>query len=200
MSCHVMSCHKDGRRLHFDRKSETPTLRSQVFALVSRMLSQAPKHAEDNITMKNASGLSVLDFAMVTNNARIAAFLVELFYIYEKDILCRDDNGNTLLHLMARKGDVTVPTLHTLLSLRYRDPTKVQQRVFLSNVKNGKKEMPIHIAAMSKKCPHNVVQLLAVDMHECLSTPTVDGSLPIHLACQYSSDPALLAALLYYNR
>ncbi len=48
------------------------------------MMAQAPKHAEGNITMKNTSGLSVLDFAMVTNNARIAAFLAELFYIYEQ--------------------------------------------------------------------------------------------------------------------
>ena len=29
---------------------------------------------------------------------------------------------------------------------------------------------------------------------------TSDGSLPIHLACQYSSDPTLLVNLLYYDK
>ena len=33
-----------------------------------------------------------------------------------------------------------------------------------------------------------------------LKSPTFDGSLPIHLACQYSSDPTLLASLLYYDK
>ena len=45
-----------------------------------------------------------------------------------------------------------------------------------------------------------VVQLLVKDMPTCLKSETDDGSLPIHLACQYSSDPTLLACLLYYDK
>jgi hypothetical protein len=101
--------------------------------------------------------------------------------------------------MMARRGDMVAPTLHTLLSLHYRGHND-NKRVYASDVKNGKQQMPIHIAAMNKKCPQHVVQLLARDMPASLGSPMVDGSLPIHLACQYSSDPAYLATLLYYNK
>ena len=33
-----------------------------------------------------------------------------------------------------------------------------------------------------------------------MTSQTADGSLPIHLACQYSTDPTMVATLLYYNR
>ena len=60
--------------------------------------------------------------------------------------------------------------------------------------------MPLHIAAMNKQCAKHTIHLLVKDCPHALRSETVDGSLPIHLACQYSSDPSLIAALLYYDK
>jgi hypothetical protein len=49
------------------------------------------------MVMKNASGLSALDYTTVTNNARIAVFLSEVFYTLGQDIYCRDTAGNTIV-------------------------------------------------------------------------------------------------------
>ena len=46
----------------------------------------------------------------------------------------------------------------------------------------------------------NSIQFQAKDMPTCLKAATDDGSLPIHLACQFSYDPTLLATLLYYDK
>jgi hypothetical protein len=47
--------------------------------------------------MKNASGLSALDYTTVTNNARIAVYLAEIFFTLGQDIFCRDASGNTIV-------------------------------------------------------------------------------------------------------
>ena len=79
-----------------------------------------PLFLTEMIIRKNESGLTALDYATMTNNARIATFLVNVYFIFGQDIFCSDSQGNTLLHMMARKGDVVAPTLSTLLTLRYR--------------------------------------------------------------------------------
>ena len=100
---------------------------------------------------------------------------------------------------MARKGDMVAPTLSTLLSVNFRDHND-NKRVYPTDVKNSKHEMPIHIVSMNKKCAQHIIQILVKDCPFGLKSPTADGSLPIHLACQYSSDPTLLASLLYYDK
>ena len=99
--------------------------------------------------------------------------------------------------MIARKGDMVAPTLGALMSLSYRNHNG-NKKVYPTDVKNSKHEMPIHIVSMNKKCAQHIIQLLVKDCPSGLKSPTSDGSLPIHLACQYSSDPTLLASLLYY--
>ena len=101
--------------------------------------------------------------------------------------------------MIARKGDMVAPTLGALMSLSYRNHNG-NKKVYPTDVKNSKHEMPIHIVSMNKKCAQHIIQLLVKDCPSGLKSPTLDGSLPIHLACQYSSDPTLLASLLYYVR
>jgi hypothetical protein len=43
--------------------------------------------------------LSALDYTTVTNNARIAVYLAEIFYNLGQDIFCRDGSGNTIVSL-----------------------------------------------------------------------------------------------------
>ena len=101
--------------------------------------------------------------------------------------------------MMARKGDLVASTLNTLMTVYYAHHNN-NQRVYPTNVKNTKHEMPIHIAAMNKKCAPHIVQLLVKDCPGGLRSATIDGSLPIHLACQFSSDPNLLSHLLYFDK
>ena len=69
--------------------------------------------------------------------------------------------GNTILHMIARKGDLVAPTLGALMTLSYRDHNS-NKKVYPTDVKNYKHEMPIHIVAMNKKCAQHIIQLLGL--------------------------------------
>jgi len=181
------------------QKNDSAVLRAQIFAFLSRVLLESNQDAIEMIIKKNQVGLSALDYATMANNAKVAAFLAKLFYIFGQDVHGKDTQGNTILHMIARKGDMVAPTLGALMSLSYRNHNG-NKKVYPTDVKNSKHEMPIHIVSMNKKCAQHIIQLLVKDCPAGLKSPTLDGSLPIHLACQYSSDPTLLASLLYYDK
>jgi len=183
------------------KREEPPVIRAQVFALVCRILAQANPTTRANVIQKNSSGLSALDYTTVTNNCRLATFLADLYYMMGEDPTCPDISGNTLLHMLARKGDASVDTLRALIALRYSDDRNDKERgPYYTGVTNLKRFMPIHHAVMSRSCPRNVVETLYRDMPTCLTAETDNGSLPIHLACQYSSDRTMIALLLHYNK
>ena len=92
-----------------------------MFALVSRILAQTNPSTRANVIQKNSSGLSALDYTTVTNNRRLATFLADLYYVMGEDPTCPDISGNTLLHMLARKGDASIDTLRALIALRYSD-------------------------------------------------------------------------------
>ena len=52
--------------------------------------------------------------------------------------------------------------MDTLMSVTYRDHND-NKRVYPTDVKNSKHEMPIHIVAMNRKCAQHIVQLLVKD-------------------------------------
>ena len=111
----------------------------KVFALVNRILSQTNPNTRANVIQKNSSGLSALDYTTVTNNRRLATFLADLYYVMGEDPTCPDLSGNTLLHMLARKGDASVDTLRALIALRYsqdgNDHTEVNiSFVYCSNL------------------------------------------------------------------
>jgi hypothetical protein len=72
-------------------KNDSSTLRGQIFGLVAHILDEANGKAIANIIQNNANGLTALDYTMAINNARIAAFLAELFYIFGQDVLGTDN-------------------------------------------------------------------------------------------------------------
>lgn len=102
------------------------------------------------------------------------------------------------IHVMARKGDSVSSCLEALFLLRFRHGAG--GKVYNSNLVNSKNFLPIHIAAMSLKCPQNTLRLLRQDYEHSLDCRTSDGSLPLHLACQYSSDPNLLIMIISWNK
>ncbi len=150
---------------------------------------------------------------------RVAVFLAELFYVLGQDILGRDGSGNTIvrvfhhlkwfctiqnpywpfqIHVMARKGDSVSSCLEALFMLKFR--YGAGGKVYNSNLVNSKNFLPIHIAAMSLKCPQKTLRILRQDYENSLDCRTSDGSLPLHLACQYSSDPNLLVMIISWNK
>jgi len=180
------------------KKDDTPMIRAQVYALCSRILSMTDSSYRQNVVLKNDSGLSALDYTTVTNNSRVAVFLAELFYVLGQDILGRDGSGNTIIHVMARKGDSVSSCLEALFMLRFRHGAG--GKVYNSNLVNSKNFLPIHIAAMSLKCPQKTLRILRQDYEHSLDCRTSDGSLPLHLACQYSSDPNLVVMIISWNK
>ena len=106
----------------------------KVFALVNRILSQTNPNTRANVIQKNSSGLSALDYTTVTNNRRLATFLADLYYVMGEDPTCPDLSGNTLLHMLARKGDASVDTLRALIALRYSQDGNDQTEVNISFV------------------------------------------------------------------
>ena len=87
--------------------------------------------------------------------------------------------------------------LQTLLGLRFSHDSS--RKVYRTDLRNIKAYLPIHHAAVNRKCPQNIIQMLARSYPGCLTARTDDGSFPIHMACQYSNDPTMIATLLYYN-
>ena len=138
--------------------------------------------------------------------------MIEIFYDLGVSIYGFDKQNNSFLHILARLGDAAHNTLKTLLDMRFNSlnsggnevkdsKDEKLKKVFPTDIKNKKGEMPIHIAAKSKTCQHATIQLLAKDLPSCFTKRTANsGSLPIHIACQFTEDPALLATLLYFDK
>ena len=74
-------------------KNDSPSLRAQIFALLALILEEANQEAIHMIIKKNQVGLNALDYATMANNAKIAAFLAKIFYIFGQDVLGRDSQG-----------------------------------------------------------------------------------------------------------
>ena len=72
------------------QKNDSVLLRAQIFAFLSRVLVEANQNAIEMIIRKNQMGLSALDYATMANNAKVAAFLAQLFYIFGQDVLGKD--------------------------------------------------------------------------------------------------------------
>ena len=54
---------------------------------------------------KNKVGFTALDYATFTDKPEVSKFLAELFYDLGEDLNCADANGDTVMHVLARKGD-----------------------------------------------------------------------------------------------
>lgn len=176
-------------------QKDTTESRAQLFAVVKKILAEIDPHIRRNIIQRNVAELSALDYCCVFNKSRAAKFLSEVFYILGDNLMRGDKAGNNILHLMARTGDEVSHCLESLFSLRYED----NRKVFPSTVRNKKNDLPLHVAAMSFSCPHNMLMLFYHDNPEGFVSVNREGNFPLHLACQMTKDPTLIANLLRYN-
>ena len=84
------------------QKNDSAVLRAQIFAFLSRVLLESNHEAIEMIIKKNQVGLSALDYATMANNAKVAAFLAKLFYIFGQDVLGKDSQVSFLGDLFNR--------------------------------------------------------------------------------------------------
>ena len=69
---------------------------------------------------------NVLEVAALRNKPALARFFAEIFYDLGEELNCQDsEEGNTLFHMTARKGDDSAPTMEILLNLRFHEDRKV---------------------------------------------------------------------------
>ena len=59
---------------------------------------ESNQDAIEMIIKKNQVGLSALDYATMANNAKVAAFLAKLFYIFGQDVHGKDTQVSLLLN------------------------------------------------------------------------------------------------------
>lgn len=179
-------------------QKDSPRTRSEILAVTRKILGSTDPKVRANILATNEIGSNAFECALLRNKPEVARYLAEIFYDLGVDLVqLRDVGKNTVLHVLARRGDDTAPALQTLLELRFHG----NRRVFPSNLANLKGELPIHLVARNEKCHLRTIQLFAQDLPNCFSTPSSNGgSLPLHYACQYSKDPTLLTALFHFNK
>ena len=133
----------------------------------------------------------------------MATYLAEVMYNLIDDtneaiktINSRDTQGNTIIHLLARKGDQNIETLKSLLAMRLNDGT----RVFNVSVPNSKKQLPIHIATQNSQNQPETIAILQQAMPRSLEVLDDDGMTPLHYACQRTTDVALIETVLSYQK
>ena len=168
-----------------------------------RRLSSSPDPAvRAAITRTNNNELSALEIAAIMNNAVVACYIVEVVYNMTDSldtaldtINSRDSQGNTIVHLLARKGDTNIATLRALFGVRLTDGSPLVRMVA-----NLKTQYPVHIAAQSKVCQPATLRLLHHNMANCFEVADHDGMTALHYACQRCDDSATVSTILSFNK
>ena len=93
----------------------------------------------------------------------------------------RDTQGNSILHLLARKGDTNIETMKSLLNLRLTTGKNAATA-------NLKKQYPIHIAAQSKESQPLTMKAFHDEISNCFNVIDSDGKTALHYSCQRSKN------------
>lgn len=174
---------------------------AQIYYLVQRLLkSPDPQHVR-TVFKLNKNGISAFEIAAISNNSLVACYLAEVIYNLCEDtctalrvLNAKDRQGNTIVHLLARKGDSNVETLRRLLSMRLTDNTRV-----FSLSCNSKRQSPLHIAVQSSNQPETIA-VLNQAIKNGFDAHDDDGMTPLHYAAQRTSDPQLIQTILSYKK
>jgi len=174
---------------------------AQVHAVVQRLLNHQDKQVCHTVFKLNSNGISPFEIASISNNSLVACYLAEVMYNLVEDTRTalkilngKDSQGNTIIHLLARKGDSTALTLRKLLAIRLTDHT----RVFSLGL-NCKKQSPMHIAVQGKNQPETIA-ILHQAMSRGFEMVDDDGMTPLHYAAQRTSDSLLIHTILSYYK
>lgn len=182
-------------------KSNPGAVTGQIYHLVQRLLhSPDPSHVH-NVFKLNKSGISAFEIATITNNSLVACYLAEVMYNLVEDtktalklLNSMDSQGNNIIHLLARKGDISAETLRRLLAMRLTDNSRV-----FSLESNSKHQSPLHIATQGSNQPETI-GILNQAINNGFDAQDDDGMTPLHYAAQRSTDPQLIQTILSYKK
>lgn len=175
---------------------------AQIHAVVQRLL----RHKDDKVRLSvfklNNNGISAFEIAAIMNNSFVACYLAEVMYNLIDDtrtalkiLNSKDTHGNTIIHLLSRKGDSNAVTLKKLLAMRLTDNTRVFSVGF-----NSKKQQPMHIVAQSKSNQPETIAILHQAFNRSFDSQDDDGMTPLHYACQRTGDSAMVQTILSYKK
>ena len=175
---------------------------AQIHSVVQRLTTHEDLKVQQTIFKQNNNQISAFEIAAITNNHIAACYLAEVMYNLLPDtrtairtLNCRDTQGNTIIHLLARKGDSNNMTLKSLLNMKLTDGTKV-----FSILSNSKKQFPMHIATQNVKNQPETIKLLYQAMPRSFDVIDDDGMTALHYACQRTTDVNLVSTILSYKK
>ena len=175
---------------------------AQIHAVIQRLINHQDNVVKRTIFRLNNNQISAFEIAAITNNSLVACYLAEVMYNISEDtrsalraLNCKDTQGNTILHLLARKGDSNLNTMRDLLNIRLTDGTKV-----FTMTSNSKKQFPMHIATQNIQNQPETIRLLYQHMPRAFEVLDDDGMTALHYACQRTTDRELIATVLSYKK
>jgi len=175
---------------------------AQIHSVIQRLANHPERSVRQTIFRHNSNQICALEIAAITNNALVAAYLAEVMYNLSEDtgtalrtLTCRDSQGNTLLHLLARKGDSNYLTMKTLLGMQLTDGTRV-----FTITPNSKKQFPMHIATQNVKNQPETIRILYEHFKRSFEVLDDDGMTALHYACQRSTDVEMVRTVLTYKK
>ena len=112
-----------------------------------------------------------------------------------RQLNCKDTQGNTIIHLLARKGDSNQRTLRDLLGMKLTDGSRV-----FSILQNSKRQLPMHIATQNVQNQPETIKLLHQAMPRSFEVVDDDGMTALHYACRRTNDVNLVATILSYKK
>ena len=160
------------------------------------------KRVKHTVFSLNNNQISAFEISAITNNSLVACYLAEVMYNLTDEaeralhiLNCRDMQGNTIIHLLARKGDSNKATLKSLLDLCLSDGSKM-----FNLLPNSRKQYPMHIAAQSLKNQPETIKLLYENKQKSFEVMDDEGMTALHYACQRSTDVELVRTILSYKK
>jgi len=176
---------------------------AQIHAVLRRLAQSPDKRVRDTILRQDKNGLSALEIAAIKNKAVVACHIIEIIYSMTENIEaasdfinCRDQaTGTTILHILARKGDINFETTSALLNIELTDGSSL-----IKILPNKKNQTPIHIVAQSKSFQPLTMKLFHDKMPNCFQTYDKTGLSPLGMACQRSNDVRTISFILSHNK
>eukprot|EP00092_Neocalanus_flemingeri_P034218 GFUD01037214.1.p1 GENE.GFUD01037214.1~~GFUD01037214.1.p1 ORF type:complete len:697 (+),score=154.28 GFUD01037214.1:107-2197(+) len=175
---------------------------AQIHAVIQRLITHPDKKVKQTVFKLNNNQISAFEIAAITNNSVVACYLAEIMYNLTDDtrtalriLNCKDTQGNTIIHLLARKGDSNHMTMKALLDMRLTDGTKA-----FNIISNSKKQFPMHIATQNVKNQPETIRILYQSMPRSFEVMDDDGMTALHYACQRTTDVELVRTVLSYKK
>uniref|UniRef100_A0A1B6CPD5 Uncharacterized protein n=1 Tax=Clastoptera arizonana TaxID=38151 RepID=A0A1B6CPD5_9HEMI len=200
--CLNMNCPEKLKKALFQLLSSEQPLDSKMTLIVYALLTFVLKTRKEEfmpILSCKYEGKSSLHYACLLHkdSPLIARYIVEVMVELGRNVdeTYLDEDGNTIIHILASKGDSHVKVLAELLQVKQN-----QTYVFDKNCKNKHLLTPLHLAVInhSEENPSFSTIKHLID-HFAEMTEDILGRTPLHYSVLSRSEPSIVRRLLPIN-